>query len=256
LLRALGLIVLLLLAAAWAAPAFVAPGVAVREAEAAGYVAEHAAVWPAWPIGISTRALKVSRGFQRLELSDVTLTWSPGLFRNAGWHLDATLGGGSIRAHSDTLGESGSLALDGVDASALPRPRPEVLLVGRASGDARWASATSEIHARIEQGSVSVPLVIAVSFDAFELIARREATGAVWIERLRTDGPDLAARVEGEVTAAQELSLGAVIERVGAELRGSLEKLGVMLPEVPVAYAISGPLQLPSVQQVVVPTAP
>jgi hypothetical protein len=252
-LRIAGILLAVVLAAAWTAPALLTPSFAARGAEEAGVSVNLATVWPAWPFGIATSELTVTQGFQRLELSDVRLTWSPGLFRQMGWHLDATLGGGSVRAFAQTLGESGTLELENVDASALPRPRPEVLMVGTASGDARWGQTASEIRARIQNGSLSIPLVIALPFDALELDAAFTADGAATIERLAADGPELVARVEGEISASQQLVLGAVIERLGSELRGSLERLGVAVPEAPVAYAISGSLQVPVTREVSLP---
>ncbi len=242
-LRAFALVLLLLGAALWAAPALLAPRVARALVAPTGVSLEFDGVRPALPWGVTAERLTVLRGARRAELSQLSARASDG-----GLRVEARAGGGSLLLKTRGLRGVRSLRAQALPLEALAAFLPgEFSLRGTADGVLRAGDGRDVLEATVRQGALALrePVELEIPFMQLVVTAAREPDGGWRVDFADLRGPPLSGSAQGRIDAGGRLALQVEISRLEEPALSAFMLAGLPTQPLPIEAELGGTLAQP-----------
>jgi hypothetical protein len=243
-LRWIALVLALLLAGLWLAPALLLPRLAARLLTADGVGLEFEGVRPALPWGMTAQRLLVVRGDGKLEVSGVSAR-----IGRSGARVEGSVGAGTLllRASGLTLRGGAVVRAQSLPLEALAGVLPgAVALRGIADGVYRFGERDS-LEATVSRGAVSLrgPVMLEIPFAQLVVAARREDDGAWRVDFADLRGPPLSGTANGRVGADGRLALHVQISQLEQPALSAFSMAALPTGPLPLEVELGGTLEQP-----------
>ena len=247
-LRAGALVVAILLAGLWIAPALVLPRLAARLAATDGFSLELEGVRPALPWGMAAARAVVMRGGRRVEINELRsrITLS-------GLRVEGSIGGGTVLLRTAGLTFRGglirvqSLPLESLDGVALGA----FTLRGAADGVYRFG-APDTVEATLSRGAVLLraPLAGELPFAQLVITGGREDDGTWRVDFADLRGPPVSGTARGRIGAEGQLALRVEISQLEEPALSAFTMAELPTGPLPYSAELGGTLEKPSFSRV------